>query len=171
MNYKWSLFFNMIVIIIISNHDPYLFSNCLQQSQQAGQNKRILPFTSIKMKDDQILFTLSTHRDKWHKLLSIDNVGTDAIVKFSKDHFGLNKCDYKIECFKYNLIVNFDYVFSLLENKKFPEHVGLEYEEDNKIQTGIDCESTYENFKINENNLADNFKQSHKESGSKNLLL
>jgi hypothetical protein len=42
--------------------------------------------------------------------------------------------------------------------------MGLEYEEDNQIQTGIDIEATNENFKINEKNLADNFKQSTKES-------
>jgi hypothetical protein len=155
------LFIYLHALLELINHNHHIFSICHLASQK---DSHILPFTSIKMNDDKIFFTLSANRDKWHKLLSIDNVGTDAIVKFSKERFGSNKCDYEIECYKYNIIGKFDDVFSLLQNKKFPERVGLEYEEDNKIQNGIDVESTNENFKLNQSHFADNVKLSLQES-------
>ena len=154
-------FIYLHALLELINNNLSIFSICQSES---GKDSHILPFTSIKMNDDKILFTLSPSRDKWHKLLSIDNVGTDAIVKFSKERFGSNKCDYEIECYKYNIIGKFDNVYSLLQNKKFPERVGLEYEEDNKIQNGIDVESSNENFKLNESHFADNIKLSLQES-------
>ncbi len=169
IKFKWMsifLIFHLSSLLKLFNFNSDIFTSCtdVQQSQEIIKNTQILPFTSIKMINDDIFFTLSLHRDKWHKLLSIDNVGTDALVKYSKDHYGRNKCDYQIDCYRYNIIANFPEIFSGLQNKKFPVRVGLEYEEDNKIQTGIDVEATNENFKINENSLAENFKQSVKES-------
>jgi hypothetical protein len=153
-------------VLKIFKLDPVIFSYCtkIENSEEINKSTQILPFTSIKMIDDNVFFTLSSKRDKWLKLLSLDNVGTDALVKFSKDHYGRNKCDYQTECYKFNIISNFPNIFSVFQNKKFPERMGLEYEEDNQIQTGIDIEATNENFKINEKNLADNFKQSTIES-------
>jgi len=158
--------YHITAVMKIFNFNTEIFSNCakIENTQEIIKNNQILPFTSIKMIDDDVFFTLSSKRDKWFKLLSLDNVGTDAFVKFSKDHYGRNKCDYQIECYKFHIISDFPKIFSTFQNKKFPERIGLEYEEDNQIQTGIDIESTNENFKINEKNLADNFKQSSKES-------
>ena len=122
--------------------------------------KRLLPFSRIKMIDDNIYFTLGKTDLEWKKLLSIKSIGSDAIVKFSKDHYGSNNCDYSIECYRYNIIVNFDKVFSLMNNFNLGKYVGLEYEHNSEIQTGIDVECTFDKFKTNEDNIELNIKQS-----------
>jgi hypothetical protein len=127
------------------------------------------------MLDDDIYFTLGLgliKESKWHKLLSIESIGSDAIVKFAKEHYGTNMCDYKIECYKYNIIVNFDKVFNLMNKKnEFPKRLGLEYELDNKIQNGVDVEATYERFKRNEDNLEVNIKLSKPEYHQEKVVI
>lgn len=126
--------------------------------------QRISPFSRIKMLEDDIFFTLGlgpTKESQWHKLLSIESIGADAIVKYAKEHYGINMCDFKIQCYKYNIIVNFDTIFNLMTNKnEFPRRLGLEYELENKIQNGVDVEATYEKFKRNQENLEVNIKLS-----------
>lgn len=122
--------------------------------------KRLLPFSRIKMIDDNIYFTLGKTDSEWKKLLSIKSIGSDAIVKFSKDHYGINNCDYSIECYRYNVIVNFDKVFTLMNNYELGKNVELEYEHNEDIQTGIDVECTFDKFKTNAENIELNIKQS-----------
>jgi hypothetical protein len=125
---------------------------------QTLQEKEILPFSSIKIEHDNIIITLDTARKEWHKLLSVDNVGSDAIIKFAKDHYGVSKCDFEIECYKYNIIVNFGKVFALLQEKPLPDKIGVEYELNNKKQNGVDVECTKEKYEINKKNIAVNIK-------------
>jgi len=106
----------------------------------------MLPFSRIKIINDSIYFTLTPGNDKWHKLLSIDSIGADAILKYAKDNYGSNKCDYEIECYKYNIIANFGKIFSKISNKMMPVRIGLEYEFDNKAQNGVDVECTAEKY-------------------------
>lgn len=87
-----------------------------------------LPFSSIKMDKDDVLVSLDLKRSEWSKLLSINNIGSDAISNFSKKHYGLLKCDYEIECYKYNIIKNFNEVYELFSGKKLGRTVSLELE-------------------------------------------
>lgn len=125
-----------------------------------NSNNNLLPFTSIKVVDDQIYFTLDNPRKNWHKLLSIESIGSDAIIKTSKDHYGLSKCDYGIECYKYNIIVNFETLFKLIQGQDLPEHISLESEFDNKVQNGVDLTATHEKFIINKEHIEENIKAS-----------
>lgn len=126
----------------------------------AHPNEEILPFSRIKIINDNIYFTLSSTSKDWHKLLSIDSIGADAIIKFSKDKYGESKCDYQIECFKYNIILNFDKIYSQILNKPFSNFIGLESEYDNKTQNGIDVECTHEKYVNNQKTIEDNIKLS-----------
>jgi len=118
-------------------------------SVSCDNEKSIFPFTSIKVVNDDIFFTLDKKRSEWHKLLSIDNIGADVFIRKAKEDFGELNCDYEIQCYKYNLIVNFEKVYFIVSNQKIPEHVSIEYLENNvKKQTGIDIESSQEKFKI-----------------------
>lgn len=120
-------------------------------------NDKILPFTSIKiLTSDEIYITLDTKRKNWHKLLSLDSIGYDAIIKFAKDHYGMGSCDYEIECYKYNIIVNFDTIYKRMNDRKLPEKLGIEYAFDNQIQNGVDVESTKEKYDINQKSISDN---------------
>ena len=91
-------------------------------------NNDISPFSSIKMEDDNIFVTIDLKSSKWSKLLSINNFGSDAIVNYSKEHFGLSKCDFEIECYKFNIIKNFNDVYKLMSNKNLGMTVSLELE-------------------------------------------
>ena len=92
------------------------------------QSNEILPFSSIKMQKDDIYVSLDLKRAEWSKLLSINNFGSDAIVNFSKQHYGLLKCDYEIECYKFNILKNFNEVYQLFTNKNLGVTVSLELE-------------------------------------------
>ena len=123
---------------------------------------QILPFTSIKVNNDEIFFTLDNSRTDWKKLLSIDNTGSDAIIKYSKEHYGLDKCDYEIECYIYNIIANFGEVYYKLQSRYLPEKISLEHISGTERQNGIDVESTKEKYEINEKYLIDNITKSKK---------
>jgi hypothetical protein len=114
------------------------------------------------MINNQIFFTLDKDRKTWHKLLSVDSIGYDALVKTSKDKYGFGKCENEIECYKYNIIVNFDKIYFMIQNKELPGKIGLEYEDQSNgaIQNGIDVECTNEKYKINQENITDNIKLS-----------
>jgi hypothetical protein len=118
------------------------------------------PFSSIKIVEDSIYFTIDSQREKWHKLFSINNIGVDAIVQYSKKHYGESKCDSEIECYKYNIIASFEDTVQGLMGKKFPPRVGVEYQEDNFMQAGIDLECTEEKYKLNQKYLEQNIKLS-----------
>jgi hypothetical protein len=122
--------------------------------------QEILPFSIIKIINDSIYFTLIPGNDKWHKLLSIDSIGSDAILKYSKDNYGLSKCDYEIECYKFNIISNFDKIYSKMQNRIMPARIGLEYEFDNKVQNGVDVECTNEKYKNTQKMIEENIKLS-----------
>ncbi len=147
------LFTSLLLIALISSVDI----------PKEKSNARVLPFSRIKLKGEDVYICLGLRDEHWHRLLSIDSVGADALVTHSKAHFGVNKCDYDIECFKYNIIANFDKVFASLTNNPIPKRVGLEYASENKeikVSTGVDVESTEEKFKLNEANLELNVKLS-----------
>lgn len=143
-----------VVFLLIGK---FVFSLC--QNEKINQ---ILPFTSLKIQNEDILFTLDNQRKDWHKLLSIDNVGTDALIKYSKQKYGENNCDNEVECYKYNLIKRFDEVFKEFQNKELDKYTPLEYESNEKKQIGIDVESTNEKYKMNEKFLDENLKESQK---------
>jgi hypothetical protein len=152
----------LLTIIIIQFFSFSLSTITKQQNQIEQEQPKILPFSSIKIiNNDQIHVTLDLQIKDWHKLLSIDNIGSDAIIKFAKEHFGYEKCDYEIECYKYNIIANFEKVYNLILNtKEMPKRISLEYEFENKKQNGMDVESTKEKYIINQNNIEKNIKES-----------
>jgi len=122
----------------------------------------VFPFTSIKIIDNNIFFTLDNVRSDWHRLLSIDNIGADVFIRKAKENFGLLNCDYEIACYKYNLITDFEKVYEISTKEKLPLHVSVEYMEKNvKKQTGIDIESTSEKYTLyksfKEQNIKGNF--------------
>jgi len=108
------IFHFLYVILILSE----VYSNTLE----------IFPFSSIKMQNDDIYVTLDLKRSEWNKLISINNIGSDAIINFSKQHYGLSKCDYELECYKYNILKNFNEVFHLISLKDLGLTVSLEIE-------------------------------------------
>jgi hypothetical protein len=121
----------------------------------------ILPFSRLKINNDQIYFTLSFPSQKWYRLLSIDSFGSDAIIKYSKDNYGINMCDFEIECYKYNIIKNFNKIYSAMQNGKLlSDKIGLEYEFDNQVQNELDVECTKEKYDRNEKMLEENIKLS-----------
>jgi len=124
-------------------------------------NLKISPFSRIKMTEDNIFFTLGKSDAEWRKLLSFDSIGSDAIVNFAKLHFGENNCDYSIPYYKFHIIVNFDKIYSLMNNgKKLPLKVSLESEFENKVQNGIDVECTKEKYENNQKYIENNCKES-----------
>jgi hypothetical protein len=92
------------------------------------EDKEISPFSSLRMKNDEILVSLDLKRAEWSKLLSINSIGSDAIVNFSKQHYGQLKCDYEFECYKYNILKNFGEVYRLFNSKDLGSTVSLELE-------------------------------------------
>jgi hypothetical protein len=156
----FSIKIKMMIIALFFLFFGHIFSmNKLNENMAEEKKHNILPFTSLKMKEDLIYMTLDKERHEWHKLLSIDNIGYDAIVNFSKQHYGQSKCDYELECYKYNIIANFDQLYQLMQGKPLLNRLGIEFEFENKIQNGIDVESTIEKYEINQKFLADNIKQ------------
>ena len=120
-----------------------------------------LPFTSVKMIEDDIFFTLDKDRSNWHRLLSIDNVGADVYIHKAKEEFGLLNCDGEIQCYKYNIIVNFEKVYSIVNKVNIPDHVSVEYMEKNVTkQTGIDIESTNDKLLLYKTFIDQNIKDS-----------
>jgi len=116
-----------------------------------------LPFSSIKIINDEFLFTLDKSRSKWHKLSSINNIGEDVFIKRAKDYFGEKSCSYEIECYKYNLILNFPHIFKLVSGIALPKVISVEYLPDGQTKhTEIKLVSTEENFKINNKHKEDN---------------
>jgi hypothetical protein len=155
-------------------HSLIFFLTFILLLQISLAQKRVLPFSRIKMTNDDIFFTLGlgpVKEKQWHKLLSIESFGADAIVKFAKEHYGTNLCDYKIECYKFNIIVNFDKVFNSINGKgdMFPKRLGLEFELENKVQNGVDVEATYERFKRNEDNIEVDIKMSRSVENNNNF--
>ena len=99
----------------------FLMVNIITEIATLINPNNILPFSSIKFVGEDIFITLDANRGKWHKLLSIDNIGYDAIEKYAIEHFGKSKCDYEIECYKYNIIANFPGIYSGMNGgKPFP---------------------------------------------------
>jgi hypothetical protein len=137
-----------------------MYALCLILLTAISALPKQLPFSSIKMKADEIHVSLDESRSKWHKLLSVNSVGSDAIVNFSKTHYGASKCDYETECYRYNIIVNFDEVYKKLNNEDLPKWVPMELEESSEIeyQNGMDVESTELKYEINQKNIADNIR-------------
>jgi hypothetical protein len=122
---------------------------------------KILPFSSIKMKNDDIYVSIDPKREKWHQLLSINSIGSDAIVSTSKTNYGTLNCDGEIECYKFNIIVNFEEVYKRLSNKDIPKWVPMEFHEsDSAYQNGMDVESTETKYEINKKNADENIKLS-----------
>ena len=80
------------------------------------------------MKGDDIYVTMDLKRTEWTKLLSINNIGSDAIINFSKQHYGLLKCDFEFECYKYNILKNFMELLQLFSKKDTGLTVSLELE-------------------------------------------
>ena len=106
---------NFLQIFILINH--YL-----------SLNNDISPFSSIKMQNGDIFVTIDLKSNEWNKLLSINNIGSDAIVNFAKEHYGVFNCDYEIECYKFNIIKNFNEVYKLMSGKNIGMTVSLELE-------------------------------------------
>lgn len=123
--------------------------------------KMISPFSSIKIVNDNIYITLDNDRAKWDQLLSIDNYGVDSIIKFAKELYGINNCDYKIPCYKYNIIANFEDVYLKVIGKPLPKHSSLElFDSIKKKQIGLDVENTNDKFKRTQDNIENNIKSS-----------
>lgn len=119
------------------------------------------PFSSIKIVNDNIYVTLDNDRAKWNQLLSIDNYGVDSIVKFAKELYGTNNCDYQISCYKYNIIANFEDVYSKVTGKTLPKHSSIElFDNIKKKQIGLDVENTNDKFKRTQDNIENNVKSS-----------
>jgi hypothetical protein len=112
MNMKKILYFQLVILLV----------------KVLCEGNETLPFSSINMDKDDIYVSLDLKRLDWSKLLSINNIGSDAIVNFSKKHYGVLKCDYEVECYKYNIIKNFNEVYQLFSGKKLGKTVSLELE-------------------------------------------
>lgn len=135
------------------------------------QKEDLFPFTSVKIDtEDNIYATLDHKRDKWNRVLSVDNLGSDAIVNFCKEHYGLNNCDYEIECYKYHIVANFDKVYTQMTGKKFKNSIPVELEYDNKRQNGMDILCSSDNFNIYQKNIPANMKLSNTRQSGKNFL-
>ena len=119
------------------------------------------PFSSIKIVNDNIYVTLDNDRAKWNQLLSIDNYGVDSIVKYAKELYGTNNCDYQISCYKYNIIANFEDVYLKVTGKTLPKHSSIElFDNIKKKQIGLDVENTNDKFKRTQDNIENNVKSS-----------
>lgn len=119
------------------------------------------PFSSIKIVNDNIYVTFDNDRAKWNQLLSIDNYGVDSIVKFAKELYGTNNCDYQISCYKYNIIANFEDVYLKVTGKTLPKHSSIElFDNIKKKQIGLDVENTNDKFKRTQDNIENNVKSS-----------
>ena len=119
------------------------------------------PFSSIKIVNDNIYVTLDNDRAKWNQLLSIDNYGVDSIVKYAKELYGTNNCDYQISCYKYNIIANFEDVYLKVTGKTLPKHSSIElFDNIKKKQIGLDVENTNDKFKRTQDNIENNVKTS-----------
>jgi hypothetical protein len=124
-----------------------------------GITSKALPFSSIKMKGDEIYVKIDPKCETWYKLLSVNSVGSDALIKDSKERFGTSPCDGEIECYKYNIIADFEAIYKKLKGEALPKWVPMEFE-GNENQNGMDVISTEEKFKINEEHIEQNIKAS-----------
>lgn len=123
--------------------------------------KMLSPFSSIKIVNDNIYVTLDNDRAKWNQLLSIDNYGVDSIIKLAKELYGTNNCDYKISCYKYNIIANFEDVYLKVIGKSLPKYSSIElFDNIKKKQIGLDVENTNDKFKRTQDNIENNVKSS-----------
>jgi hypothetical protein len=162
--FVYNVLLMLLCLFAITNGEALKEAAKVAPKEANNETAKMLPFSSIKMKDDEIWVSLDPKRETWHKLLSINSVGSDALVNFSRTHYGELPCDYEIECYKYNIIVNFQQVYQKLNESPLPKWVPMEFAEDGEesvaYQNGMDVESTEEKYKINEQFVAENIKLS-----------
>lgn len=153
---------NKTFIIFVIFVSFYSFKcDYVNTSTNSANSSKILPFTSLKIDaEDQIFITIDNDCSKWQKLLSIDNIGSDAIIKESRDHYGNSKCDFGIPCYKYNIIANFEHIYKIIQEAPLPKTITIEVEYDNKMQNGMDLECTQDKYNINQEHLEKNIKMS-----------
>lgn len=147
MNIVEILFLNILLFVMELN------SSSLITITTKEKKNNILPFTSIKINNDEIFFTKTSDRTNWYKLLSINNIREDVFIKKAKNAFGEKSCNFEIECYKYNLILNFPSLFKLVSGISLPKLVDVEYslgEKEDNSQRGVKFECTSDNYKINE---------------------
>lgn len=119
----------------------------------------ISPFSSVRFNaDDDIIVAFDNERSSWHKLLSVNSIGIDSIVNFSKEHYGKANCDYEFPCFKYHIIENISKVFKQFQGYPLGDKVELELLDGG--QNGFDTKSTKEKFDINSRYFVDNIRAS-----------
>ena len=169
----WILIFILNAKFNIANQEN---KNYKGNNENDSEEKFILPFSTIQMKNEKILISIENDRKNLFYLFSINNIGVDAIVKFSKDRYGLEKCEYEIECFKYNIIVNFEKVYKSMQGENIPIRVGMELkvfdnnksftdmndQEEKFHQNGLDVESSHEKYLLNKKYIQENIEMSKK---------
>lgn len=132
-----------------STHDNYI--------SEKDDSTKISPFSSVKLFRNQIFVSMDTKNiENWHQLLSINDVGIDALINFAIKHYGSSMCDFKIECYKYNIIKHLTKVYRDFQKEELPVHVSVEFQDKINDQNGMDIESTHEKYLINKSHLADN---------------
>ena len=152
---------NCFFICLLLSTINLCLSDYVNTSTNTNSSAKILPFTSIKIDaEDQIYITVDKECSKWQKMLSIDNIGSDAIIKESRDHYGNSKCDFGIPCYKYNIIANFEHIYKIIQENPIPKTITLEAEFDNHAQNGMDLECTADKYNINQDHLERNIKLS-----------
>lgn len=118
----------------------------------------VSPFTSLKFDFSNILVTLEPDCKVWHRLLSVNKIGTDAIVNFARQRYGSQNCDQQIPCFKYHIIEDFPKVYKEFQNEQLSSQVELEIFD--KGEKKITTEATTEKMQINIKNFQNNIKSS-----------
>lgn len=131
-------------------------SNSIIMNEEILQNKtKKEPFSSIKFIGDQLFVSLDDKTvENWHLLLSLNNIGIDALINFSKQHYGIRYCDLKIECYKFHIIKHINKVYKSFQNEDLPEKIPIELQDN--IQNGMDIEQTHEKYMLNRKRFEEN---------------
>lgn len=125
---------------------------------QSTNPSSISPFTSLKFDWGNIIVTLEPDRKVWHRLLSVNKIGTDAIINFARQRYGSQNCDQQIPCFKYHIIEDFPKVFMEFQNEPILTKVELEVFDNGEKKVTTDA--TPEKMEIYRKNFKDNVKLS-----------
>lgn len=115
------------------------------------------PFSAVKILRNTIYISFDDKKPStWHTLLSLNNIGADALMNFAKTHYGERFCDYKIECYKFHIIKHIYKVYKDFQNEELPDHVPVELSEASVNQNGMDVENTHEKYLLNKKNFVEN---------------
>lgn len=166
MKSEYFIFCTFLVFQYAFCDDGPLSSDKSEKSEKSeemmtSKNDTLLlaPFSSIKMIGDKIEVSFDANRKTWYILGSVNTYGADAIVNFSKSHFGSNMCDNSIECFKYHIIHDFEDVYEKFTEDDLPEKIPLELFLNGK-QIGMDIEQTNEKYLLSKKYESENMKAS-----------